>query len=213
MHKLKRTTSVHRLTVVAICLKKEWTYILPEGSENASTLWKPWQWVLLCCIDPRVGKNKNKASSYPVIFSRTLRFYYNVASSPGSPLPHLLDGQRDIVGSSAIPASSCPGPVRYSCRSIIELKVPPDKTPGLMTPQPHNIVIVLSLISLAIGHHTLNHTCVSHHKRIRMQEFCYIVIWLDLYLFIFLYIHVTHVFMCVCLHTHMFVCVTTCMDA
>ena len=47
--------------------------------------------VLLCFIDPRVNKIRNQASSCPGIFSRTLRFYY-VASSPGSPLPHLLDG-------------------------------------------------------------------------------------------------------------------------
>jgi len=45
---------------------------------------------LLCFIDPRVRKIKNEVSSYPGIFSRTLRFYY-VASSPRSPLPHLLD--------------------------------------------------------------------------------------------------------------------------
>ena len=58
--------------------------------------------VLLCFIDPRVRKITNKASSCPGIFSRTLRFYY-VASSPGSPLPHLLDGHRKLVGCSAIP--------------------------------------------------------------------------------------------------------------
>ena len=45
--------------------------------------------VYLCCsIDPRVRKIKNKTSSCPGIFSRTLRFDY-VASSraPGSPPP------------------------------------------------------------------------------------------------------------------------------
>jgi len=59
--------------------------------------------VLLCLIDPRVRKIRNKVSSCPGIFSSTLRFYY-VASSPGSPLPHLLDGHRKPVESSAIPA-------------------------------------------------------------------------------------------------------------
>jgi len=47
--------------------------------------------VFWVCIDPRVRKIRIEASSCPGIFSRTLRFYY-VASSPGSPLPHLLDG-------------------------------------------------------------------------------------------------------------------------
>jgi len=93
--------------------------------------------VLLCFIDPRVRKTRKEASSCPGIFSRTLRFYY-VASSPGSPLPHLLDGHRKLVGSSAIPARSWPGPVWYHWGSIVELGVPPDKTPGLMTPHPHN---------------------------------------------------------------------------
>jgi len=67
--------------------------------------------VLLCFIDPRLRNIKNKASSCPGIFSRTLHFY--VASSPGSLLPYLLDGLRKLVGRSAIPARSCPGPVRY----------------------------------------------------------------------------------------------------
>jgi len=44
--------------------------------------------VLLCFIDPRVRKIRNEASSCPVIFSRTLRFY-NVASSPSSPSSRL----------------------------------------------------------------------------------------------------------------------------
>jgi len=75
-----------------------------------------WTWVascvLLCFIDPRVRKIRNEVSSCPGIFSRTLYFYY-VASSPGSPLPHLLDRHRKLVGYSAIPARSYPGPVRY----------------------------------------------------------------------------------------------------
>jgi len=83
--------------------------------------------VLLCFIIPRVRKIGNETSSYPGIFSRTLHFYY-VASSPGSPLPHLLDGHRKLVGSSAIPARSCPGPVWYHWGSIVELEVPPDET-------------------------------------------------------------------------------------
>ena len=57
---------------------------------------------------------------------------------PGSRLPHLLDGHRDIVGCTASPASSCPGPVRYRWASIVELEVPPDETPGLMTLHLHN---------------------------------------------------------------------------
>jgi len=61
--------------------------------------------VLLCFIDPRVRKIRNEVSSCPGIFSRTLRFCY-VASSPGSPLPHLLDGHRKLVGYSAILARS-----------------------------------------------------------------------------------------------------------
>jgi len=68
--------------------------------------------VLLCFFDPRVRKIRNEASRCPWNFSRTLRFYY-VASSPGSPLPHLLDGHRKLVGCSAIPARSCPVPFRY----------------------------------------------------------------------------------------------------
>jgi len=80
-------------------------------------------------FDPRVRKIKNEASSCPGINSKTLRFrraasggalapkppratgvgpevivVQYVASSPGSPLPHLLDGHRKLVGSSAIPA-------------------------------------------------------------------------------------------------------------
>ena len=69
--------------------------------------------MFLCFIDPRVRKIRNEASSCPGIFSRTLRFYY-VTTSTGSPLPHLLDGHTKLVGCSAIPAMSCPGPVRYN---------------------------------------------------------------------------------------------------
>jgi len=100
--------------------------------------------VLLCLTDPRVRKIRNKASSCPGIFSRTLRFYY-VTSSPGSPLPHLLDGHRKFVGNSAISARSCTGPVRYRWGSIVELEVPPDETPGLMTLNDHNTNILQSI--------------------------------------------------------------------
>jgi len=100
--------------------------------------------VLLCFINPRVRKIKNEASSCPGIFSRTLRFYY-VASSSSSPLPHLLDGHRKLGGSSAIPARSCPGPVRFHWGSIIELEGPADGTPGLMTLHPHNTNVLQSI--------------------------------------------------------------------
>jgi len=100
--------------------------------------------VLLSFYNPRVRKIRNEASSCPGIFSGTLRFYY-VASSPGSPLPHLLDGHRKLVGSSAIPARSCPGPVWYHWGSIVELEVPPDETPGLMTLHPHNTNVLQSI--------------------------------------------------------------------
>jgi len=113
------------------------------------TVW--WWWlllllktVLLCFIDPRARKIRNETSSCPGIFSRTLRFYY-IAISPGSPLPHLLDGHRKLVGCSAIPARSCPEPVRYHWGSIVELEVPPDETPGLMTLQPHNTNVLQSI--------------------------------------------------------------------
>jgi len=66
------------------------TYRKPRKPGNRSR-------VLLCFIDPRVRKIRNEASSCPGIFSRTLRLYY-VASSPGSPLSHLLDGHRKLVG-------------------------------------------------------------------------------------------------------------------
>ena len=98
--------------------------------------------VLHCFIDPKVRKIRNEASSCPGIFSRTL---YYVASSSGSPLPHLLDGHRKLVGCSAIPARSCSGPDRYHLGSIIELEVPPDETPGLMTLNPHNTNVLQSI--------------------------------------------------------------------
>ena len=100
--------------------------------------------VLLCFIDPRVRKIRNEASSCPGIFSQTLRFYY-VASSPSSPLLHLLDGHRKLVGCSTIPARSCPGPVQYPWGSIVKLKVPPDETPGLMTLHAHNTNVLQSI--------------------------------------------------------------------
>ena len=89
---------------------------------------------------------RNEASSCPGICTRTLRFHY-VASSPGSPLPHLqvLDGHRKLVGSSAIPARSCPEPVWYYWGSIVELEVPSDETPGLMTLHPHNTNVLQSI--------------------------------------------------------------------
>jgi len=95
-------------------------------------------------MNPRVRKIRNEASSGLGFFSKTLRFYY-LANSPGSPLPHLLDGHRKLVGCSAIPERSCPGPVRYHWGKIVELEVLPDKTPGLMTLHPHNTNILQSI--------------------------------------------------------------------
>jgi len=100
--------------------------------------------VLLCFISPRVRKIRNEVSSRPGIFSRTLRFYY-IASFPGSPLPHLLDGHIKLVGCSAIPARSRPGPIPYHWGSIVELELPPDETPGLMTPHHHNTNVLQSI--------------------------------------------------------------------
>ena len=57
----------------------------------------------------------------------------------------LLDGRRKLVGRSAIPARSCPGPVWYHWGSIVELEVPPDETPGLMTLQPNNTNILQNI--------------------------------------------------------------------
>jgi len=54
-------------------------------------------------VDPRVRKNRNKAFNCPGIFFSTLRFSSDyVASSTGSPLPHLLDGHRKLVRSSVL---------------------------------------------------------------------------------------------------------------
>ena len=93
--------------------------------------------VLLCFVIPRVRKIKSEASSCLGIFFRTLRFYY-VTNSLSLPLPHLLDGHGKLVGCSAIPARSSPGPVRYHWGSMVELEMPPDETPGLMTIHAHN---------------------------------------------------------------------------
>jgi len=100
--------------------------------------------VLLCFIDPRVRNFQNETTSCSGIFFRTLRFYY-VASTPSSPLLHLLDRHKDTAGCSAIPASSCPGPVRYPWRRIVELEVHPDETPGLMTLHHHTINVLQSI--------------------------------------------------------------------
>jgi len=54
-----------------------------------------------------VGRGDSGAKASPL----AARPY--VARSPGSPLPHLLDGHSKHVGCSAIPARSCPGPVLY----------------------------------------------------------------------------------------------------
>ena len=107
-------------------------------------------WVLLCFIDPRVRKIRNEpeASGCPGIFSSTRRFYY-VASSLSSPLPHLLDRHKKLVGCSAIPDRSCPGPVWYPWGSIRELEVPPDETPRLMTLHPHNTNVLQSITPYA----------------------------------------------------------------
>jgi len=104
----------------------------------------PLSLVLLCFVKLGVRKIRNETSSCPGIFSRTLRFYY-FASSHGSPLPHLLDRHRKLVGSSAIPARSCPGPVQYHWGSIVELEVSPYKTPGLMTLHPYNTNVLQSI--------------------------------------------------------------------
>ena len=58
--------------------------------------------VLLCFIDPRMKKIRNKAFSCLRIFSRTLFFNY-VANSPDSPLPHLLDIHIDMPKAISAP--------------------------------------------------------------------------------------------------------------
>jgi len=78
--------------------------------EGGGLIFEGKQVYVVCCfvfIDLRVKQVRNNASSCPWNLFRTLRFYY-VASSPGSPLPHFFDGHRKLVGSSAIPARSCP---------------------------------------------------------------------------------------------------------
>jgi len=100
--------------------------------------------VLLCSIDPRVRKIRNEASSCSGIFFCILCVYF-VASSPSSPLPHLLDRHRKLVRRSAIPACSCPGPVWCPWGSIGELEVPPNETPELMTFHPHNTNVLHSI--------------------------------------------------------------------
>jgi len=99
-----------------IILSVQSAYVACDNSRHVdeSTRYGPWSFcissftrftvytcVLLCFIDPGVRKIRNEASSCPGIFSRTLRFYY-VASSPGSPLPHLLDGHRKLYNSSKV---------------------------------------------------------------------------------------------------------------
>ena len=51
--------------------------------------------VLLCFIDPRVRKIRNKASSCPGIFSRTLRCYY-FAAPPVRPSPIFLTDTENL---------------------------------------------------------------------------------------------------------------------
>ena len=64
---------------------------------------------------------------------------------PVHPSPIFLTNTENVVGSSAIPARSCPGPVWYHWRSIIELEVPPDETTGLTTLHPHNTNVLQSI--------------------------------------------------------------------
>ena len=117
--------------------------------------------VLLCFIDARVRKIRNQAFNCPGIFSRTLHFYH-VARSPGSPLPPLFEGHRKLVGCSAISAWSCPRPIRYPSGSIVELEVPSDETPGLMTLHPHNTnVHSQSFLYLFINYKALR--ILNHH--------------------------------------------------
>jgi len=72
--------------------------------------------------------------------------------SPGSPLPHLLDGHRKLLGCSAISTRLCPGPVRYHWAGIVELQVSPDETPGLMTFNPTTPTYYKA--SRMLNHHT-----------------------------------------------------------
>jgi len=67
-----------------------------------------------------------------------------VASCPGSPLPHLLDGHKKLVGCSAIPVRSCPGPGRYTWGRIVELEVGKYLRVGTpaITEKPHCAAVV-----------------------------------------------------------------------
>jgi len=58
------------------------------------SFWFGWR----CFVTVLLTKGRGRLITRPEvrIFSRTLRFYH-VASSPGSPLPHLLDGRRGLV--------------------------------------------------------------------------------------------------------------------
>jgi len=76
----------------------------------------------------------------PTEMAETLCFYY-VASSPGTPFPHILDEHRKLVESSAISTSSCPRPSEYPWGSIVEWEVPSDETPGLITLHPPKALI------------------------------------------------------------------------
>jgi len=76
----------------------------------------------------------------PTEIAETLCFYC-VASSPGSPLPYILDGHRKLVGSSAIPTSSCPRPSWYPWGSIVGWEVPPDESSGLITLHPPKVLV------------------------------------------------------------------------
>ena len=121
--------------------------------------------VLLCFIDPRVRKIRNEASSCPGIFSRTLRLYY-VASSPGSPLPHLLDGHRKLVGRSAIPAVLCTHIQIHMCRDLVHLPVDSSGPPGVSSRPlgshhiPHVWCVCVSAYS-----HTYTHSGIHSHPR------------------------------------------------
>jgi len=97
-------------------------------------------------------KKERKLETRPLIAlgfsqSRTLCFYY-VASSPGSPLPHLRDGQRKLsVGCIAIPARSYPRLVWYPWESIVEV---------VRTPWP-NLQVTSTTPTCYKASHMLNH--------------------------------------------------------
>jgi len=107
--------------------------------------WKNSGRVLLCCIVTwGWGRLETRLpiarGSSPELSAFTMSL-----APPGLPLPHLLDGHRKLVGCSAIPARSCPGPVRYPWGSIVELEVPPDETLGLITFHFHNTNVLQSI--------------------------------------------------------------------